>query len=36
MGTGYGFDAFGDLVIGPTGTAYMLEYGVLVEVRDTK
>ena len=36
MGTGYNFDAFGDLVIGPNGTAYMPEYGGLVAVRDTR
>ncbi len=35
MGRGFGYDAFGDLVIGPNGTAYMPEYGGLVAVRDT-
>jgi hypothetical protein len=36
MGTGYNFDAFGDLVIGSNGTVYMPEYGGLVAVRDTR
>jgi hypothetical protein len=35
MGTGYNFDAFGDLLIGPNGIAYMPEYGGVVAVRDT-
>jgi hypothetical protein len=36
MGTGYNFDAFGDLLIGSNGTAYMPEYGGVVAVRDTR
>ena len=36
MGTGYNFDAFGDLLIGPNGTAYMPEYGGVIAVRDTQ
>ncbi len=36
MGTGFGYDTFGDLVIGPSGTAYMPQYGGLVAVRDTR
>jgi hypothetical protein len=34
MGTGFGYDAFGDIVIGPNGTVYMPEYGGLIAVRD--
>jgi hypothetical protein len=36
MGTGYNFDAFGDLLIGSNGTAYMPEYGGVIAVRDTQ
>ena len=36
IGTGFAYDAWGDLVIGSNGTAYLLEFGGLVTVRDTR
>ena len=36
IGTGIAYDAWADLVIGLNGTAYLLEFGGLVTVRDTR
>lgn len=36
LGTGFGYDSFSAMIIGPTGTAYMPGYGGIVAVRDTK
>jgi len=36
IGTDIAYDAWADLVIGLNGTAYLLEFGGLVAVRDTR
>jgi len=36
LGTGFGYDNFSAVIIGPTGTAYIPGYGGIVAVRDTK
>ncbi len=35
LGTGFGYDSFSEVMIGPTGTAYLPQYGGLIAVRDT-
>lgn len=36
LGTGFGYDSFSEVMIGPTGTAYLPQYGGLIAVRDTR
>ena len=35
LGTGFGYDSFSGVMIGPTGTAYLPQFGGLIAVRDT-
>jgi len=35
LGTGFNYDGFENVLIGPTGTAYISQYGGLIAIRDT-
>jgi hypothetical protein len=36
MGTGWNFDGFSAVYLGPNGTVYIGQYGGLIAIRDTQ